>query len=80
MHRCALTLLVLILSWPALASAQDAETQDIWFTDSNRIVVGNSSTRFKVVIVGDLLLWDRDDWHGWRVNVFGSALVRLRMR
>ena len=79
MRRCTVTLLVLIFSLPALAGAQDAEAEDIWFRDSNRLVVGNSSTRFEAVIGGDLLLWDHEDWHGWRVNVYGSTLLRLRM-
>ena len=73
MHKCILPLLVLILSWPVVAAAQDAEpSSDIWFRTPT-LVVGNSSTRFEAVLVGDLLLWDHDDWHGWRVNVYGSA-------
>ena len=41
--------------------------------------VRTAVNRFEAVLGGDLLLWDHDDWHGWRVNVYGGTLLRLRM-
>ena len=73
-----------ILAWPALAGAQYFPSE-IRFVDTNRLALGQGDTRLEATIGNDLHLlktprfFGLADFLGLRTDVYGSALVRLRM-
>ena len=83
-HACMLILVGVSLASPPLGAQDAPPASGASFRDTNRLIVGNGDARFEAVVGGDLLVWNRrwshwQEWNGWGMNVYGSALMRLRM-